>query len=102
MLRVMTQYLDALHLLYTHTVNITPLNNFRKRINGNPTLLTGILNLEDKIAKLKPLAFIMKALSEAFSRYPMLNSQLDTETNAKKAQLILKGSHNFGIAVYTP
>jgi 2-oxoisovalerate dehydrogenase E2 component (dihydrolipoyl transacylase) len=47
------------------------------------------------------LAFIMKALSEAFSRYPMLNSQLDTETNAKKAQLILKGSHNFGIAVYT-
>jgi 2-oxoisovalerate dehydrogenase E2 component (dihydrolipoyl transacylase) len=102
MLRVMTQSLGTPHFLYTHTVNITPLNNFRKRINGNPTLLTSILHLEDKIAKLNPLAFIMKALSEAFSRYPMLNSQLDTQTNAKKAQLVLKGSHNFGIAVDTP
>jgi 2-oxoisovalerate dehydrogenase E2 component (dihydrolipoyl transacylase) len=98
----MTQSLGTPHFLYTHTVNFTPLNNFGKRINDNPTLLNNILNLEDKIAKLNLLAFTMKALSEAFSRYPMLNSQLDTETNAKKAQLILKGSHNFGIAVDTP
>lgn len=95
MFKVMTRSLEIPHFLYTHSVNVTPLNNLRKRFNTSSGNLT-----PDKTPKLSPLPFIIKAISEVIKQFPKLNAHLDTTSS--KPQLLLKASHNFGIAVDTP
>ncbi|TVU21166.1 hypothetical protein EJB05_30790, partial [Eragrostis curvula] len=43
------------------------------------------------------LPFLIKSLSMALSKYPLLNSSLIEETN----EVVLKGSHNIGVAMAT-
>lgn len=102
MFKVMTRSLNIPHFLYTHGVDFASLNNSRKRFNANTTVSSIALTSGNSAPKLTPLPFIMKALSLAFLQYPKLNAHLDVETNSNKPQLLIKASHNFGIAVDTP
>ncbi|MBI4399309.1 2-oxo acid dehydrogenase subunit E2 [Candidatus Micrarchaeota archaeon] len=54
--------------------------------------------LEQKGIKLTYLSFIAKAVLSALKEYPKFNSVFDSEKN----ELILKKSHNIGIAADTP
>lgn len=102
MFKVMTRSLSIPQFLYTHAVDFTALNNFRRQINNNRTFLS--LPNQSDIAgtKVTLLAIIMKAVSQVFNIFPAMNSHLDIDTSPGKPQLLRKGSHNFGIAVDTP
>ncbi|CAL4963913.1 unnamed protein product [Urochloa decumbens] len=52
---------------------------------------------KDNTIKHTFLPFLIKSLSMALSKYPMLNSSFIEETN----EVVLKGSHNIGIAMAT-
>ncbi|WAO92388.1 Dihydrolipoamide acetyltransferase component of pyruvate dehydrogenase complex [Fusarium falciforme] len=99
MYQSMTQSLSIPHFLYTQTVDVTGLTSLRKQFLSNPKALAQLT--ENRAKKFSPLPFIIKALSQAVTRYPMLNSSLVHETGAKP-QLALKRSHNIGIAMDTP
>ncbi|KAH0828273.1 Lipoamide acyltransferase component of branched-chain alpha-keto acid dehydrogenase complex, mitochondrial [Fonsecaea pedrosoi] len=102
MFKVMTQSLTIPHFLYTHSVDVTSINLLRQKFNTTSTLSSTLLPPDVPVSKLTVLPFILKALSQAFSRFPKLNAHLDTATNPSNPQLILRSSHNFGIAVDTP
>lgn len=99
MFKVMTRALSIPHFGYSHSVDFTSLTNLRRNFNEQLEVSSEIHG--DKFSKLTTLPFIMKALSQAFLRYPKLNAHLDTETDPEKPHLIHKSSHNFGIAVDT-
>lgn len=100
MFKVMTRALNIPHFGYSHSVDFTSLNSLRS--NFNEQLKTSNETHETDVSKLTPLPFIMKAISQAFLRHPRLNAHLDTETEPQQPQFIVKGTHNFGIAVNTP
>ncbi len=102
MFKVMTRSLAIPHFLYTHTVDLTSLNCFRKNFNSDKALTSSLFGSSDSVANLTPLHFIMKVLSYAFLQFPTLNSHLDADADPNKPQLLIKGSHDFGIAVDTP
>jgi 2-oxoisovalerate dehydrogenase E2 component (dihydrolipoyl transacylase) len=94
MFKTMTHSLTIPHFLYTHSVDLTSINALRRRLNP--------YSLNSDCPKLTPFPFILKALSQAFTQMPQLNAHLDADTNPGKPELLLKGQHNFGIAVDTP
>ena len=94
MFKTMTHSLTIPHFLYTQSVDITSTNALRKRLNASNALKNN--------TKLTLLPVVLKALSQAFMQMPQLNAHLDTETSPGKPQLVLKGAHNFAIAVDTP
>lgn len=102
MFNVMTRSLNIPHFLYSHAIDFTSLNVLRKRLNKSTTSLPTFSRTEEPNPKFTPLPFIMKALSLAFLQFPRLNSHLDIHSKPAKPQLVLKASHNFGIAVDTP
>jgi len=91
MFKTMTASLSIPHFLYTTTVDFTSLSTLRRKLATkkppNPPLT--------------PLPFILKALSQTLTAYPLLNSHLDAKDSAKP-RLTLKSSHDIGIAVDTP
>lgn len=92
MFKQMTKSLSIPHFLYTDSVDFSSLSSLRKKYNHN----------REKHDRITPLPIILKAVSLALQQFPLLNAHLDTTTNPSKPQLILKGSHNFGIAVDSP
>lgn len=91
MFKVMTRSLSIPHFLYSSSADMTAVSALRKKLNANAA----------PEQKLTHLAFIMKAVSLAFLRHPLLNSSFDTK-DPKKPELTHRGSHNFGIAIDTP
>ncbi|TIA15315.1 CoA-dependent acyltransferase [Aureobasidium pullulans] len=91
MFKTMTRSLTIPHFLYSSTVDTGSLNRFRVKINST----------REAGNKLTPLPFILKAISMAMGRHPLLNAWLDT-SDPKKPELSYKASHDFGIAVDTP
>lgn len=89
MFKVMTRSLSIPHFLYTCSADMTAVTNLRKKLSASSDL------------KITHLAFIMKALSLALLRHPLLNASLDTK-DPKKPELTYHDSHNFGIAIDTP
>lgn len=53
---------------------------------------------ESGVPKLTFMPFCIKAASIALSKYPILNSSLDLETES----LVYKGAHNISVAIDTP
>lgn len=107
MFKVMTESLTIPHFLYSHSVNATRLFQVRSELASQSKILSSILVESDSgapgaKARITALPFIMKAISHVLQVHPKLNAHLDTATNTNKPQLILKGAHNFGIAVDTP
>jgi 2-oxoisovalerate dehydrogenase E2 component (dihydrolipoyl transacylase) len=89
MFKTMTASLSVPHFLYTDSYNLTSLTHLRRRLatSKNPN-------------KLSNLPFIIKALSLALTKYPILNSKLSTSTS--KPALTYLSSHNIGVAMDTP
>ncbi|KAH7414303.1 2-oxoacid dehydrogenases acyltransferase-domain-containing protein [Phaeosphaeria sp. MPI-PUGE-AT-0046c] len=92
MFKQMTKSLSIPHFLYTDAVDFSNLTTMRKKYNAG----------REKTDRITPLPVIIKAVSLTFQKFPLLNSHLDTTTNPAKPQIILKGSHNIGIAVDSP
>jgi 2-oxoisovalerate dehydrogenase E2 component (dihydrolipoyl transacylase) len=91
MFKTMTRSLNIPHFLYSTTADMTNITALRKRLNASAP----------PEQKLTHLAFIMKALSMALSRHPLLNASLNTQ-DGQKPELTYKASHHFGIAIDTP
>ncbi|KAH7096011.1 2-oxoacid dehydrogenases acyltransferase-domain-containing protein [Paraphoma chrysanthemicola] len=92
MFKQMTKSLSIPHFLYTDVVDFSSLTTLRKKYNA------GL----DKPNRVTPLPIIIKAVSLTLLEFPLLNAHLDTTTNPNKPQIVLKGSHNIGIAVDSP
>lgn len=90
MFGTMTESLKIPHFLFNHAIDFTKVNQIRREFNASAG------------NKLTPLPFIMKAVSQALSQFPRLNSNLDTTSIPKKPQLTMKSQHNFGLAVDSP
>jgi len=92
MFKQMTKSLSIPHFLYTDAVDFSSLTSLRKKYNVG----------REKPDRITPLPVIIKAVSLTLQQFPLLNSHLDTNTNPNKPQIILKGSHNIGVAVDSP
>ncbi|KAJ4991253.1 Lipoamide acyltransferase [Stagonosporopsis vannaccii] len=92
MFKQMTKSLSIPHFLYTDSIDFSSLTQLRKKYNVN----------REKADRITPLPIIIKAVSLALQQYPLLNAHLDTTTNPAKPQLLIKGSHNIGVAVDSP
>ncbi|KAL2421148.1 Lipoamide acyltransferase [Exophiala dermatitidis] len=94
MFKSMTASLSIPHFLYSDTVDITNLASMRAKLNAarNP----------ETTPKYTYLPFIVKAVSLALNKYPLLNARLDLTTDPKKPQLMMRPVHNIGIAMDTP
>jgi 2-oxoisovalerate dehydrogenase E2 component (dihydrolipoyl transacylase) len=92
MFKAMTASLKIPHFLYSDTANITQLSAMRRSLNikCNP----------ETTPKLSYLPFIVKAVSLALDKYPLLNARIDTTSD--KPQLVMRANHNIGIAMDTP
>ena len=99
MFQSMTKSLQIPHFLYTNIVNTTNLSRLRREIAKAATSNKGGSAL---IEKLSALPFILKALSQAATECPIINSSIDTASNPGKPQLVMKAAHNIGIAIDTP
>ncbi|KAI8936385.1 hypothetical protein NX059_006797 [Plenodomus lindquistii] len=91
MFKQMTKSLSIPHFLYTDSVDFSSLTSLRQKYNAG----------REKADRITPLPIIIKAVSLTLQQYPLINSHLDT-TNPNKPQIILKGSHNIGVAVDSP
>jgi 2-oxoisovalerate dehydrogenase E2 component (dihydrolipoyl transacylase) len=100
MFKVMTRSTTIPHFTYTHAVDLSTLTALRKKANS-----VALASSNRNATKLTPLPFVLKAVSEAFAQFPKLNAHLNVdksgEAGADTAQLVLKASHNIGIAVDT-
>jgi 2-oxoisovalerate dehydrogenase E2 component (dihydrolipoyl transacylase) len=92
MFKQMTKSLSIPHFLYTDAVDFSSLTLMRKKYNAG----------REKSDRITPLPIIVKAVSITLQQFPLLNSHLDTTSNPAKPQILLKGSHNIGIAVDSP
>ncbi|KAF4493702.1 branched-chain alpha-keto acid dehydrogenase E2 component [Fusarium agapanthi] len=104
MFKSMTASLAIPHFLYTHTVDLSSLTKLREQFRKDPRLTSQLNDGRGSTVKLSSLPFIMKALSKAVERFPSLNAHLNAGASGsgQQPELILKGSHNFGMAVDTP
>jgi 2-oxoisovalerate dehydrogenase E2 component (dihydrolipoyl transacylase) len=100
MFKVMTGALSIPHFGYSHSVDLTSLTSLRRDFNKELDVSNGMHRYG--VSKLTALPFILKALSRAFLQHPRLNAHLETETAPQNPQLIVKASHNFGVAMDTP
>jgi 2-oxoisovalerate dehydrogenase E2 component (dihydrolipoyl transacylase) len=91
MFKQMTKSLSIPHFLYTESIDFSALNALRKKFNVG----------KEKGQRISALPFIIKATSLALQQYPLLNAHLDT-SNGDKPKLVVKGSHNIGVAVDSP
>jgi len=92
MYKQMTRSLSIPHFLYTDTIDLTALQALRQKLNAG----------KEKSERITTFPFIIKAISLALQKYPILNSHLDNTTNPDKPHLIYKATHNIGIAVDSP
>ena len=107
MFKTMTRSLSIPHFLYADEVDFTSLVELRGRLNK----VLGKSDLSDgQVGKLSYLPFIVKAVSMALYKYPILNARVDVETTNgngngngnPKPNLVLRSQHNIGVAMDTP
>ncbi|KAK4659823.1 hypothetical protein QC762_0012650 [Podospora pseudocomata] len=103
MFKTMTRSLSIPHFLYADEVDFTSLVELRSRLNKvlakQPLFLDSATH---PVAKLSYLPFIIKAVSMALYKYPILNSRVDIDPATSKPSLVLRSQHNIGIAMDTP
>ncbi|QQK45908.1 Biotin-dependent 2-oxo acid dehydrogenases acyltransferase, putative [Penicillium digitatum] len=91
MFKTMTKSLSTPHFLYADELKVNDITAIRKKLASdkrNPTKITF-------------LPFVVKAVSQALTEFPILNSRLDT-TDPTKPKLVMRTKHNIGIAMDTP
>ncbi|KAL9609105.1 MAG: hypothetical protein Q9167_006101 [Letrouitia subvulpina] len=97
MFKTMTRSLQIPHFVYADEIDITALSSLRRRLNN----ASPHSQLQGQSQKLTYLPFILKAVSLALYDFPLLNARVDT-ASPDKPQLIMRASHNIGIAMDTP
>ncbi|XP_065363094.1 lipoamide acyltransferase component of branched-chain alpha-keto acid dehydrogenase complex, mitochondrial [Calliphora vicina] len=90
MLKSMSESLKIPHFAYSDEIEMTNLVAFRDQLKE--------VAKESGVPKLTFMPFCIKAASIALTKYPILNSSLDLETES----IIYKGAHNISVAIDTP
>lgn len=93
MYKTMTKSLAIPHFLYSDSINVTALAHMRLRLNQ--------LRDPKTTPKFSYMPFVIKAVSLAMNKYPLLNARLDTSDPAKP-KLFMRKNHNIGVAMDTP
>lgn len=88
MVKSMTMAAKVPHFHYLEEINCDALVELKASFQNENT---------DQDVKHTFLPFLIKSLSMALSKYPLLNSSFVEESN----EVILKGSHNIGVAMAT-
>ncbi|KAK4128383.1 hypothetical protein N657DRAFT_638846 [Parathielavia appendiculata] len=100
MFKTMTRSLSIPHFLYADEVDFTSLVELRGRLNR---VLSKSGLSDSQVGKLSYLPFIIKAVSMALYKYPILNARVDVDSaNNSKPTLVLRSQHNIGVAMDTP
>jgi 2-oxoisovalerate dehydrogenase E2 component (dihydrolipoyl transacylase) len=101
MFKTMTRSLSIPHFLYADEVDFTSLVELRGRLNK---VLSKSGLSDSQVGKLSYLPFIIKAVSMALYKYPILNARVDVDpsNNGGKPTLVLRSQHNIGVAMDTP
>ncbi|KAK3488748.1 2-oxoacid dehydrogenases acyltransferase-domain-containing protein [Neurospora hispaniola] len=100
MFKSMTRSLTIPHFLYADEVDFTPLVELRTRLNR---VLSKSGLPEGQVSKLSYLPFIIKAVSMALYKYPVLNARVELDSNSNgKPSLVMRSQHNIGVAMDTP
>lgn len=99
MFKTMTRSLSIPHFLYADEVDFTSLVELRGRLNK---VLSRSGLSDNQVGKLSYLPFIIKAVSMALYKYPILNARVDVEDGSGKPALVLRSQHNIGVAMDTP
>lgn len=101
MFKSMTRSLSIPHFLYADEVDFTSLVELRTRLNR---VLSKSGLSDSQVGKLSYLPFIIKAVSMALYKYPILNARVELEgTNGNaKPTLVHRSQHNIGVAMDTP
>ncbi|KAJ5043659.1 hypothetical protein NUH16_000448 [Penicillium rubens] len=91
MFKTMTKSLNTPHFLYADELKVNDITAIRKKLASDkrdPTKITF-------------LPFVVKAVSQALTEFPILNSKVDVIDPAKP-KLVMRAKHNIGIAMDTP
>ncbi|KAK3335553.1 2-oxoacid dehydrogenases acyltransferase-domain-containing protein [Cercophora scortea] len=104
MFKTMTRSLSIPHFLYADEVDFTSLVELRARLNR---VLVKSSGSEAQASKLSYLPFIIKAVSMALYKYPILNARVDVAdstaaANGGKPTIVHRSQHNIGVAMDTP
>ncbi|KAL2259941.1 hypothetical protein VTK26DRAFT_6227 [Humicola hyalothermophila] len=100
MFKSMTRSLSIPHFLYADEVDFTSLVELRSRLNR---VLSKSGLSDSQVSKLSYLPFIIKAVSMALYKYPILNARVDVDGSGNgKPVLVHRSQHNIGVAMDTP
>ncbi|KXJ95796.1 2-oxoacid dehydrogenases acyltransferase-domain-containing protein [Microdochium bolleyi] len=99
MFKAMTRSLTIPHFLYTDEVDFSSLHELRRRLNK---VLSSSTLGEGEVSKLSYLPFVIKAVSLALYKYPILNARVEVDPSTSKPTLIHRSQHNIGVAMDTP
>lgn len=100
MFKTMTRSLNIPHFLYADEIDFTNLVELRRRLNK--VLAKSAEPGSDEVTKLSYLPFIIKAVSMALFKYPVLNARVDVDPSTSKPSLAYRSQHNIGVAMDTP
>lgn len=99
MFKSMTASLKIPHFLYADEVDVSALFSLRKRVNKS--LKHAAKNGEvQRVEKLSVMPFLIKAMSLAMDKYPIINARVDA--SGPKPSLVMRKQHNIGVAMDTP
>lgn len=93
MFKSMTKALSIPHFLYSDTIDVTNLGAMRRRLNEGAK--------SANTPKLSYMPFVIKAVSLALNKYPLINARLDTSDSAKP-KILMRSHHNVCVAMDTP
>ncbi|KAL2159185.1 hypothetical protein VTH06DRAFT_2617 [Thermothelomyces fergusii] len=102
MFKTMTRSLSIPHFLYADEVDFTSLVELRGRLNK---VLAKSGPSDGQVGKLSFLPFIIKAVSMALYKFPILNARVDIDGSGNgngKPTLVFRSQHNIGVAMDTP
>lgn len=97
MFKTMTKSLSIPHFLYADEIDFSGLSELRTRLNKRLAKVP----IND-VNKLSYLPIIIKAVSMALHKYPMLNARVDVDSSSAKPVLVHRSQHNIGVAMDTP
>ncbi|KAI0164789.1 2-oxoacid dehydrogenase acyltransferase [Xylariaceae sp. FL1272] len=98
MFKSMTRSLAIPHFLYADEVDFAQLYDLRRRLNK----VLAQSGRQGDVSKLSYLPFIIKAVSLAIFKYPILNARVDVDPQTSKPTLVYRDQHNIGVAMDTP
>lgn len=99
MFKAMTRSLNIPHFLYADEVDFTSMVELRGRLNK---VLANSPEGSGDVGKLSYLPFIIKTVSMALYKYPILNARVEIDAATSKPGLVHRSQHNIGVAMDTP